>query len=70
MEQARLELHVNHYTHWLWKQDLRNLFGFLVLRDHGHAQSESHRYATSIIQLLEPQIPGLIKIYKELLSSN
>jgi thymidylate synthase (FAD) len=66
-EHARLFLSLNHYTHWLWKQDLRNLFGFLCLRDHSHAQIESQQYAKAIIQLLEPQIPGLVGLYKELM---
>lgn len=65
MEQARFDLHVNHYTHWLWKQDLRNLFGFLMLRDHSHAQSESSKYAKAITQLLDPHIPGLMALYRE-----
>jgi thymidylate synthase (FAD) len=67
MEQARLFLHLNHYTHWLWKQDLRNMFGMLVLRDHGHAQPEAQAYARTIIALLEPRIPGLMSLYQEVL---
>jgi len=66
-EHARLHLHLNHYTHWLWKQDLRNMLGFLVLRDHGHAQVEAQKYAQAITQLLEPQIPGIIALYRELM---
>jgi thymidylate synthase (FAD) len=68
-EHARLFLHVNHYTHWLWKQDLRNLMGFLSLRQHGHAQVEARAYANAIVELLEPQIPGLIGLYNELVRS-
>ncbi len=66
-EHARMFLSLNHYTHWLWKQDLRNMFGFLCLRDHRHAQVESQQYAKAIIELLEPQIPGLVGLYKELM---
>lgn len=66
-EHARMFLSLNHYTHWLWKQDLRNMLGFLVLRDHGHAQIEAQKYAQAIIQLLEPHIPGIMELYKELL---
>lgn len=66
-EHARLFLHVNHYTHWLWKQDLRNLFHFLALRDHSHAQIEAQQYAKAIIGLLEPQIPGLMKLFNEVM---
>lgn len=63
MEQARFHLHVNHYTHWLWQQDLRNLFWFLTLRDDSHAQWESRQYAKAIISLLEPAIPGLMTLW-------
>lgn len=67
MEQARLHLHVNHYTHWLWKQDLRNLFGFLLLRDHGHAQQEARAYAKAVTQLLDPHLPGLMELYRDII---
>lgn len=66
-EHARLFLSLNHYTHWLWKQDLRNLLHFLALRDHTHAQIEAQRYAQTIVALLEPHIPGLIGLYRELM---
>lgn len=65
-EHARTLLHLNHYTHWLWKQDLRNLMGFLSLRQHGHAQIEAQAYANTIVALLEPHIPGLMALYEEL----
>ena len=68
-EHARMFLSLNHYTHWLWKQDLRNLMGFLSLRQHGHAQVEARMYANAIVELLEPQIPGLIGLYNELIKS-
>lgn len=67
-EHARMLLHLNHYTHWLWKQDLRNLMHFLALRTHSHAQVEAQAYANAIVELLEPQIPGLINLYKELVA--
>lgn len=66
-EHARMFLHVNHYTHWLWKQNLRNLFHFLALRDHGHSQIEAQAYAKAIIQLLQPHIPGLMKLFNEVM---
>lgn len=66
MEQARLHLHLNHYTHWLFKMDLRNLMHLLALRDHSHAQQESRRYAVAVTELLEPHIPGLMGLYREL----
>lgn len=66
MEQARMFLHVNHYTHWLWKQDLRNLLHFLSLRDHSHAQWEARQYAEAIVILLSFHLPGLMKLYQQL----
>ena len=66
-EHARMFLSLNHYTHWLWKQDLRNLMHFLALRDHGHAQIEAQKYAQAITTLLEPHIPGLMGLYRELM---
>ncbi len=69
-EHARMFLHVNHYTHWLAKMNLRNLMmSFLRLRYHGHAQIESQRYAKATFELLEPHLPGLMKLYKELIAS-
>lgn len=68
-EHARMYLSLNHYTHWLWKQDLRNLMGFLSLRQHGHAQIEAQAYANAIVELLSPHIPGLMGLYEELLKS-
>lgn len=66
MEQARCFLHLNHYTHWISTMNLRNLMHLLALRDHGHAQSENRRYAVAITQLLEPYLPGLMALYREL----
>lgn len=64
-EQARDHLHLNHYTRWVWCQDLRNLFHLLALRDHSGAQWESQEYARAIIQLLEPRLPGLMRLFEE-----
>lgn len=66
MEQARCFLHLNHYTHWISTMNLRNLMHLLALRDHGHAQSENRRYAVAITSLLEPHLPGLMALYREL----
>jgi thymidylate synthase (FAD) len=65
-EHARMFLHLNHYTHWLWKQNLRNLMHFLALRQHSHAQVEAQAYANATVALLEPQLPGLMALYAEL----
>lgn len=64
-EHARLFLHLNHYTHWLWKQDLHNLIHFLKLRSHSHAQIEAQQYAKAILRLLEINLPYTIQLFIE-----
>lgn len=66
-ELARLQLHLNHYVHWLGNVDLSNLYKFLALRAHNHAQFEAQEYAKAIIELLRPHIPGLMKLFDEVL---
>jgi len=63
MEQARCHLHLNHYTHWLWRQDLHNIMHFLSLRDHGHAQSESAKFARAADILLRKALPHSMELY-------
>lgn len=65
-EHARMFLHVNHYVHWLGNVDLGNLFKFLALRAHSHAQIEAQIYAYAIIELLRPHLPGLMGLFDEL----
>lgn len=62
-EHARLNLHLNHYTHWLWKQDLHNIMHFLRLRDHFHAQIEAQVYAQAVDTLLREQLPETMGLY-------
>lgn len=64
-EHARMHLHLNHYTHWLWKQDLHNLFHLLSLRDHSHAQIEAQMLAKCIDTLLREHLPESMKLYDE-----
>lgn len=63
-EVARNFLHVNHYTHWLWKQDLHNLFHMLRLRLHPHAQWETQQYAQAVLTLLRDALPDLVQIWE------
>lgn len=65
MEQARFELHLNHYTHWLWKQDLHNVMHFLSLRDHSHAQQEPQFYAIATDTLIRRVLPNCMALYDE-----
>lgn len=62
-EHARLFLHVNHYTHWVWKQDLHNLMHFLALRLDKHAQVEARVYAQAIYDLLSQYLPETMKFF-------
>jgi len=66
-EHARMFLHLNHYVHWLGNVDLSNLFKFLGLRVHEHAQIEAQKYGRAIIELLDPHLPGLMQIYREVI---
>lgn len=68
-EHARMFLHVNHYTHWMMKMNLRNLmFSFLRLRYHSHAQVEAQAYAKATFEIIEPHLPGLMAIYQEFIA--
>jgi thymidylate synthase (FAD) len=62
-EHARMLLHLNHYTHWLWKQDLHNIMHFLRLRDHSHAQVEARIYAQAVDGLLREHLPHSMALY-------
>lgn len=64
-ELARCFLQVNHYTHWVWKQDLRNMLGFLTLRLDSHAQYEARVYAQAIYDLLKQHLPETMKYLDE-----
>lgn len=62
-EHARLLLGLNHYTHWVWKQNLHNLMHFMSLRDHSHAQIEAQLYAQAVDDLLREHLPETMKLY-------
>ena len=62
-EHARMLLHLNHYTTWLWKQNLSNIFHFLSLRDHGHAQIEAQLYAKAIDKVIRSVLPESMALY-------
>ena len=64
-EHARLFLSLNHYTHWLWKQDLHNMMHFLSLRDHSHAQIEAQAYAKAIDAHIRRVLPNCMALYDE-----
>lgn len=62
-EHARMFLSLNHYTHWLWNQDMHNMMHLLSLRDHGHAQVEAQAYAKAIDQLIRQHLPKTMELY-------
>lgn len=64
-EHARMFLHVNHYTHWLWKQDLHNIMHFLSLRSGSHAQIEARIYADAVDKLIRAHLPNSMALYDE-----
>lgn len=64
-EHARMFLHVNHYTHWVWKQDLSNMMHFLSLRVHEHSQIEARIYAEAIYNLLVSALPEAMSLFDQ-----
>lgn len=56
-ELARIGLTLNTYTEWYWTVDAHNLFNFLRLRMHHHAQREIRDYADAIWMIVEGWLP-------------
>lgn len=65
-ELARGVLPVNTYSHMFASCNLHNLFGFLRLRLHSHAQYEIRVYAEAMLQLIEPVVPVAVAAFREL----
>jgi thymidylate synthase (FAD) len=63
-ELARMVLPLNTYSHMFWKIDLRNLFHFLNLRLHPHAQMEIRVYAEAMLELIRPIVPVAIAAWE------
>lgn len=64
-EICRMFLHVNHYTVWVWKQNLWNIMHMLSLREDKHAQYETRQYAHAIHELLKDELPELMHLYEK-----
>lgn len=56
-EQARNVLPLATYTEVYWKIDLHNLFHFLRLRVHPHAQQEIREFAQAILNIVKAWVP-------------
>lgn len=64
-ELARSVLPVGTYSHMFATVDLRNLFHFLDLRLHAHAQYEIRVYAEAMLELITPIVPVAVAAFKE-----
>ena len=64
-ELARGVLPVNAYSKMFATIDLMNLFKFITLRSHSHAQYEIKVYSDSMLKLIEPIVPFASKAFKE-----
>ncbi len=64
-ELARGVLPLNTYSHMFCTVNLHNLFHFLALRDHAHAQYEIRVYAQAMLELIEPIVPVAVAAFKK-----
>lgn len=64
-ELARSVLPVGTYTHFFGTVNLLNLFRFLILRLHEHAQYEIRVYAQAMLQLIEPVVPVAVAAFRD-----
>lgn len=64
-EIARINLPLSIYTEMYWQMDLHNLFHFLSLRLHPHAQREIREYAKVILWLAEHVAPVSVAAFRE-----
>jgi thymidylate synthase (FAD) len=63
-ELARSLLTVATYSHMFAKVDLHNLFHFLTLRLHSHAQYEIRVYGEAILELIRPIVPVAVAAWE------
>lgn len=64
-ELARSVLPVATYSHMFATVNLLNLFKFLTLRTHEHAQYEIQVYAHAMLKLINPIVPVCVNAWKE-----
>lgn len=64
-ELARSVLPVGTYSHMFGTVDLHNLFHFLQLRLHSHAQYEIRVYAEAMLNLIEPIVPISVDAFRK-----
>ena len=66
-EIARSILPLATYTHYFARVDLHNLFHFLRLRLHTHAQYEIRVYAEALLEIIWPIVPVAVSAFEETL---
>lgn len=64
-ELARSVLPLGTYTHMFTSMSLHNLFHFLKLRLHPHAQYEIRVYAEAMMRMIEPIVPVAVSAFRE-----
>jgi thymidylate synthase (FAD) len=64
-EIARINLPLATFTEFYWKINLHNLFHFLKLRLHPHAQEEIRLYAEAILKLITPIVPISVEAFED-----
>ena len=64
-ELARINLPLSTYTAWIWKANLHNIFHFLGLRAHAHAQMEIRVYAEAMAELVKEHVPIAYQAYED-----
>lgn len=69
-ELARIAMPMGQYTELFWNIDLHNLFHFIQVRDHPHAQYEIQVYAQAMLSLLKEHgnIPWALEIFEQVRS--
>jgi thymidylate synthase (FAD) len=63
-ELARINLPLSLYTELYWQIDLHNLFHFLELRLHPHAQKEIRCYAETLLFITKQVAPQCVESFK------
>lgn len=66
-EIARTILPLATYTHFFATVDLHNLFHFLRLRLHSHAQFEIREYGKALLECIRPVVPVAVAAFEETL---
>jgi thymidylate synthase (FAD) len=69
-EVARVVLPQSMYSRMYTTVDLHNLFHFIGLRDHPHAQYEIRVYAQAMLDLIRPIVPICVQVFEEMRNAN